>query len=260
MKSPFDFVIEFRLPDGRVLQNSSDGKKTIARFSYDADGFRTIHRPAFLADEKFLAAYRSAMNTGQRVAAPDKLHIEWRVYVACCLAKHASKLGGAFVECGVSTGMTSLAICEYLGFEREGPMFYLIDTFAGIPLSQAIEPERELSASKNQRHYFDSEELVRLNFKRFGNVFIIRGEVPQILTSLPAGEIAYLHIDMNIAYPEVEALKFFWPRMVKGGVILFDDYISPLHLSQRDAIDEVARQMDVLVVPLPTGQGLLIKN
>jgi len=260
MKSPYDFVVEFHLPDGRILQNTSDGRKSVTKFSYDADGFRTIHEPAFLKDQQFLRAYRSAMNTGQRVAAPDKLHIEWRVYVACCMAKHAFKLGGAFVECGVSTGMTSLAICEYLGFEHCGPAFYLVDTFGGIPLAQAAESELKLSASKNERHYFDSEELVRNNFKRFGNVSIVRGEVPDVLASLPTKEVAYLHIDMNIAYPEVEALKFFWPKMVKGGAILFDDYISPLHLNQRDAIDEVARQLDVLTIPLPTGQGLLIKS
>lgn len=260
MSSPLDFIVEFKLPNGKILQNHSNGSKKLLKYSYDADGFRTIHSPKFLGDQRFQTAYSKAMNSGQKVAAPEKLHIEWRIFIAICAAKNALHLGGTFVECGVSTGMTSLAICEYFNLDFGGPDFFLIDSFDGIPISQALDSEKELAVSKNQRHYFDSESLVRENFSRFNNVKVVRGIVPEVLHSIPKMEVAFLHIDMNIAYPEVEALKFFWPQMQRGGIALFDDYISPYHVAQRDALDAFASENDIMIFPLPTGQGLLVKH
>jgi len=62
------------------------------------------------------------------------IHIEWRVYVCCWAAQHACKLPGDFVECGVNTGIFSLAIFNYmdLGAKR----FYLFDTSRAFPRSR----------------------------------------------------------------------------------------------------------------------------
>ncbi len=71
--------------------------------------------------------------------------------------------------------------------------------------------------------------------------------------------MAYLHIDMNCVVPEVEALKYFWPKLELAAVVIFDDYAQPGHQSQKSAIDEFAASVGVEVLSLPTGQGMLLK-
>lgn len=73
------------------------------------------------------------------------------------------------------------------------------------------------------------------------------------------GRIAYLHLDLTCAQPEVEALDMLWERLVPGAPALLDDDASRGYEPQRHAMDTFARSKDVLVASLPTGQGLLVR-
>ena len=239
------------LPDGRQL--------ALPPYTFNADGLATVHDAGFLSDSRFAAAYAAGVRTGQRIAPPEKLHIEWRVYVCCWAARHAARLAGDFVDCGVGTGIVSLAVCRYIDFETLQRRFWLFDTYAGIPEAQASPVELALARSKNQRHYFDSYDLVGSNFAAYPNVRLVRGEVPGSLAQEDLRAIAYLHIDMNIAYPEVQASRVLWDRITPGGVVVYDDYAAPAHAAQKQALDAFAAERSVSILSLPTGQGLLLK-
>jgi len=228
-------------------------------YSYNADGLATVHDASFLADPRFREAYRRGAHSGHRICPPEQLHIEWRVYVCCWAAAHAARLPGDFAECGVSTGVVSLAVCHYVAFEKLQKTFWLFDTFSGIPEEQVSDTERRLALSKNERHYFDSYELVQDNFSGYPNVRLVRGKLPATLDDVELGELAYLHIDMNIAYPEVEASRRLWDRVTRGGVVVYDDYASPAHAEQKRALDAFAAERGVEILSLPTGQGLLLR-
>ena len=239
-----------RLPDGRELR--------MPGYTFSADGLATVHDAGFLATPRFREAYAAGATSGQRICAPTELHIEWRVYVCCWAAAHAAQLQGDFAECGVSTGITSLAVCRYVGFERLPKTFWLFDTFSGIPEAQAEAAELELARSKNRRHYFDSLELVRRNFSSYPNVRLVPGVVPESLAVPQLRQLAYLHIDMNIAYPEVQASQRLWDLISPGGVVVYDDYASLAHRPQKLALDAFAAEKGVEILSLPTGQGLLL--
>ena len=229
------------------------------RWTYSADGFATTHNATFLGDPRFRAAYGAGVDSGHRICAPKDLHIEWRVYVCCWAAEHALRLQGDFVECGVSTGIVSRAVTRYVDFGACDRKFWLIDTYEGIPLEQASPSERKLAQSKNERHYFDCSAEVRTHFASMANVVVVKGRVPDVLSSLAIDRVAYLHIDMNIAAPEVAAAEHFWDRLVCGAVVVLDDYGSLAHVEQKAALDEFARARGVGILTLPTGQGLLIR-
>lgn len=213
--------------------------------------------PAFFRS-RFREAYAAGTHSGHRICPPEQLHIEWRVYVCCWAAAHATRLPGDFAECGVSTGITSLAVCRYVGFENLPKTFWLFDTFAGIPEAQAEARELGLARSKNERHYFDSLELVKRNFSAYPNVRLVPGTVPESLAAPQLRQLAYLHIDMNIAYPEVQASRRLWERLSPGGVVVYDDYASLAHKPQKQALDAFAAEKGVEILTLPTGQGLLL--
>lgn len=239
------------LPSGREV--------VFPPYSFNADGLATVHDASFLSEPRFRAAYAAGVHTGHRIAAPEKLHIEWRVYVCCWAARHATRISGDFVECGVGTGIVSLAISHYVGFEALEKRFWLFDTYGGIPEEQALPAELELARSKNRRHYFDSYDLVARNFAAYPNVRLVRGIVPASLATAELGQIAFLHIDMNIAYPEVEASRALWDRIAPGGIVVYDDYAAAAHAEQKRALDQFAAERSVEILTLPTGQGILLR-
>jgi hypothetical protein len=233
--------------------------------AYDADSLVVYHKTVgFLADPRFQAAYRRGMDSGHHVARPrgsnEDLHIEWRVHVAVWAASEALRLPGDFVECGVNTGIFSLAVCDYLDFNTTGKSFWLFDTFNGIPVEQVSERERELGIlAESEANYSECFELARANFADFASAHVVRGSVPDVLTTVEIDRVAYLAIDMNIAEPEVAALTYFWDKLTPGAPVLLDDYGWIPHLAQKEAMDALAIERGVKILELPTGQGLLFK-
>jgi hypothetical protein len=80
-----------------------------------------------------------------------------------------------------------------------------------------------------------------------------------VLPTLDIGKVAFLHIDMNCAYPERAALEYFWNKLASGAIVLLDDYAYFGHEEQREAIDAVAGNLGVDVLCLPTGQGMIVR-
>ncbi len=230
------------------------------RLSFAADGLWTTHNAGFLEDPRFQKSYALGANSGHRICAPEDLHIEWRVYVCCWAAQHGLALHGDFVECGVSTGIVSRAVAHYTDFGLHPKRFWLIDTFEGIPLEQASSGELAMARSKNDRHYYDCHGEVKRNFARYGNVEVVKGRVPEILDTLDIRNVAFLHIDMNIAEPEVQAMRHFWNKLSPGAAVVLDDYASMAHQAQKTALDAFAAEHGFSILALPTGQGLALKN
>jgi hypothetical protein len=229
---------------------------------YANDGLISFHRHAFLDNPDFQRAYQRG---AQALAGPDWYQWHWRVHVGLWVAKSASLIDGDFVECGVNYGFLSTAIMELLDWDRLGKTFYLLDTFAGLdPKFTTTSENRETALKVNEQSlrygiYINGAEMVRANFAEWKNHRIIVGAVPETLEQVDTRKVAYLHIDMNCAPPEVAALRFFWPRLAPGAFVLLDDYNYRGFDEQRLAMDALAKELGVAICALPTGQGLLMK-
>ncbi len=241
-----------------------DYQKLLESAAYNADALAVWDKStAFLRDPRFVEAYRAGMDSGHHIlrakGSRDDIHIEWRVHVLLWAAAHAARLDGDFVECGVNTGIYSLAVCRYLGFERLERDFWLFDTFSGIPESHMAEEERASRIAENASLYSECFEVARRNFAPYPRAHLVRGTVPETLSTVTIGKVAYLSIDMNIVAPERAAIEHFWPKLVPGAVVVLDDY-GWLHFeAQRRSMDDFARGVGVEVLTLPTGQGLMLK-
>jgi hypothetical protein len=244
------FNIQFPLADGRTLVQGP--------LTYNSDGLATRHNADFIHTPQFAEAYRLAMATGH-VFGPD-LHVEWRIYTACWIALNASRLRGDFVECGVASGMVSRAVTFYVDWNKLGKTFWLLDTFAGFPTEQLQPEERALGLEARFRTlYDDSFERVKRTFSDVHDVRLVRGKIPDTLSSVTSSEIAYLHLDLNAAAPEMAAIEFFWHRLVPGAWILLDDYGWSEHALQKKEHDRFAARQGAEILSMPTGQGLMIK-
>ncbi len=233
----------------------------LERPQYDDDGLATRHVPIFLKDERFNRSYRHGKETGALEGL--NFDIEWRAHVACWCAAQALKLNGDFVECGVGRGLLSKTIVAYVAFERQlDKRFFLVDTFEGLA-------EEHMSESEKTRKIVDCmASIYRNNFERvasafeaYPNVTLINGTVPEVLNKVESERVAYLSIDMNNAKPEIEAARYFWPKLEKGGLILLDDFVYGVEFhEQTQAFLAFAKEVGHEILVLPTGQGLLIKQ
>jgi hypothetical protein len=234
---------------------------TRARGGYARDGLFTWHDHRFQDDPAFRAAYARGVQAGAGVDP----RMEWRVHVALWAARAAARAPGDFVECGVNAGFVSSAIMQRLNWSQTGRSFYLIDTFSGPVLAQYSREEIERGRGRlaeealSRGAYVTDLERVRANFAEWPNVKIVQGAVPGVLPSLGIGRVAFLHLDMNCAYPERAALEYFWDSLAPGAIVLFDDYAYFGHDAQAEAILLAAASLGAEVLSLPTGQGLIVK-
>ena len=224
-----------------------------------SDGFTVWERATdpFLEDPKFKRAYAKGNATGHRFGDPKNLHIEWRVLVGCWAAYHCRLIEGDFVECGVNTGILANAIEEYIDFNNISKDFFLFDTFNGIPVEQAAPGEIEHAQSMNDAFYWDCFDIAQKNFSHMPRARLVRGVVPESLSTVQIDKVAFLSLDMNIAAPELAALEYFWDRLTPSAIVLFDDYA--YGAVQREEMNRFAISKNTSILPLPTGQGLLIK-
>ncbi|MCX7700487.1 MAG: TylF/MycF family methyltransferase, partial [Gemmataceae bacterium] len=191
--------------------------------SHTADNLWVWHKNVeALREPRFVEAYRRGIaGSGKR-----DLNIQWRIHVLCWAARHACQLPGDFVECGVFTGICSVAVCKYIDFNSTGKFFYLFDTFCGIPEDQIRDAEKKLDRVHQNRLFYgrDVWEVARRNFAPFPRAILVKGRVPETLTTQTIERVCYLHLDMNIAEPEIAALRYFWDRLVPSAPIVLDDY------------------------------------
>lgn len=216
---------------------------------------------SWMRTERFQTAYQKGINSGHQWSKNPKhpLKLEWRVNTALWAAHKALGLEGDFVECGVNTGILSLAICQDLDFAKLDRKFYLFDTYEGIPEHQMSPKEKAARLAENADFYPDCYELVKNNFREYPNAQLVRGFVPDSLTQVKIDKVAYLSLDMNIALPERAAIEYFWDKLSSGAVVVLDDYGWKGFEEQMISMDEFAQSKGVRVCAMPTGQGILIK-
>ncbi len=230
------------------------------RITYSNDLLYTYHNADFLKNPLFIESYNLGKATDGGTLLKD-YDIEWRIHVLCWAAKHAINLEGDFADCGVHTGIFARAVVNYVDFNKYSKKYYLLDTFNG--LSDKYSTEEEMKRNSSMGYDKEDSELlynqVKENFKDY-NVNIIRGTVPETLVNVDSDKICFLSLDMNCVAPEIAALEFFWPKMVSGGIIIFDDYgYANESNDQKMAHDKFAKSKNVEILTLPTCQGLLIK-
>lgn len=224
---------------------------------YGHNRLYTSHNADFLKSQAFIEAYEgAAAQTGFRHPAP------WRVHVNCWAIRRAvQECEGDLVECGTWLGTTALAGMIYSGFleNNRDKRFFLVDSWEGVDESNLLPGESIRYVKAKNDVYNNLFPGIARTFKDKQGVVLVRGFVPEVLPEVDSKLVSYLHIDMNAAYPEIEALKYFWPRLAQGAVVVLDDYGFWGHEVQKNTIDALCKEWGAEVLSLPTGQGLIIK-
>ena len=137
-------------------------------------------------------------------------------------------LDGAFAEVGVRHGDTFEPLCRHA--HARGAACYGIDSFEGM----ATPTERDVLADGGCRWVAGEldtggeagERAVRERVYDLGDTpQILRGWVPDVFQRISASaRFAFVHLDLDQYEPTLAAAWHFWPRMVRGGIVVCHDY------------------------------------
>lgn len=164
------------------------------------------------------------------------------------LADRVEKLDGDLAELGVYRGEFAAKL------NRRFPerTLYLFDTFEGFD-RRDIGVEAESGYSKAAVGDFSdtSPELILSRMTAPETVVIRKGYFPETAQGLEA-RFALVSLDADLYEPTLNGLKWFYPRMVSGGVILLHDYQNARFGGIRAAVESFEREFGALLL-LPVG-------
>ena len=143
-------------------------------------------------------------------------------------------LPGALIECGVYKGASLVRFASFRSL-LENPFSRPIigfDAFGAFPRSKVSSKTDKAFIRRFEDvggHGISQEGLEEVLAKKgFANVQLIAGDVfdtiPAFTEAQPAQKVALLHLDLDIYEPTAFALDSLMPRVVKGGLVVFDDY------------------------------------
>ena len=220
---------------------------------YSGDEIITKSIMSFMDDDNFRNSYMRMRVAAREVNDPG---LHFRVHQILWAVHNCFGLDGDFVECGSGRGMMMSAMLEKLEkWNLTDKKLYLFDTFEPF----GIDPNTGINDKKFgvRDTYAKSLSDVKNNFSEWKHINFIVGFIPDTLLSVAIEKVAFLHIDLNHAAAEIAALRYFWPKVVDGGIIVLDDYAQVL--LQNQAMNYLAAELGFSILTTGTGQGIIVK-
>lgn len=72
--------------------------------------------------------------------------------------------------------------------------------------------------------------------------------------------VSFAHIDVDLYASVLDCCRFIYPRLVRGGFMVFDDYGFPTCPGARKAVDDYFATAPSYPLVLPTGRALVFKS
>jgi O-methyltransferase len=167
------------------------------------------------------------------------------------------KVSGAFAELGVYKGLTARLIHHYAP-ERT---LHLFDTFEGFTKRSDV---LELGQLGHTEKLFSDTSLEQVQQFIGGNTATVhfhKGFFPEsIPAALDSETFAFVHLDADLYDPTSSGLRFFYPRVPQGGILVIHDYNA--WPGARHAVDEFFADKSELPIPMPdkSGSAVVIKQ
>ena len=148
------------------------------------------------------------------------------------LFKKIMNVPGDICECGVFKGISSIRFAAFRDFfNNSSNKLILFDIFGKFP-------EADYSKDVKNRNNFIKDAGLHgisknqlnkiLKNKKIKNFELIQGDITKTVKTYaekhPRLKISLLHIDVDLYGPTKTILENFYPHVVKGGIIILDDY------------------------------------
>jgi O-methyltransferase len=160
--------------------------------------------------------------TFQRVQHHTLVDI-YRCFELWNLVERSKSIPGHILEVGVWRGGTGGLLGKAAQLYSPGSRVFLADTFKGVVKAGANDTNY-----KGGEHADTSVETVRALLRDLDirNTELLIGIYPEEIdrSVLDGAEIKLCHIDVDTYASANDIFQDVWPRMAKGGAVVFDDY------------------------------------
>lgn len=204
----------------------------------------------WLLDREFLACHRAI----REYTLVDL----YRCYELWHLLAQVAHLSGDVLEVGTWRGGTGCLLgvrARDLGLESE---VFLCDTFAGVVKTGGA--DRSYSGGE---HADTSVPVVEDLAGRLGlaNIRILTGIFPDDTADRVADRtFRFCHIDVDVYQSGKDVLAWVWPRLARGGIVVFDDFGFASTTGITKLVDEEQARDDLVCVQNLNGHAVFVKT
>ena len=183
-----------------------------------------------------------------------------RCYMLFELSRLLGDISGDMAECGVRYGRSTVFLLA--GRSVQSPKtLHLFDLFAGLSRPSAADRPGIDTPEWEEGELAVPFETVKANLEGLGNrVEFHKGWIPDRFSDVVSAKFSLVHLDVDLYEPTLDSLRFFYPRMTPGGAFVCDDYGSAYCPGAKRAMDEYFAPLPEKVLPLTTGQAIVVKQ
>jgi len=168
------------------------------------------------------------------------------------LVRATANLGGCMAEVGVYQGGSARFIRE----ADAARSLHLFDTFEGLPeLAATDTPAR--SGHFRKGFYSYPLEKVRNFLGDCARVHFHKGLFPVTGEAVKDERFSFVHVDVDLYSSTWSVLEFFYPRMLRGGIIVIHDFASARGV--REAVEGFFKDLPEPVMELAGDQAMVVK-
>ncbi len=182
---------------------------------------------------------------------------KYKCYELWQLVGETEKLKGGLIEVGVWRGGSGVLIARKARLSGIKNQVYLCDTFKGVV--KAGENDAKYSGGEHADTSIEIIEKLAADL-RLDNIKIVTGTFPEEINGAIADQaFRFCHIDVDVYQSAKDALEWLWPKLVVGGVMVFDDYGFQGCNGVTRLINEGRRKKDRITIHNLNGHAVLIK-
>jgi O-methyltransferase len=161
------------------------------------------------------------------------------------------RIPGDLAEVGVFRGASARLLRQYAPRQKT---LHLCDTFEGLPA-----PDPKHDAGFRRGEFASAPAEVQQYLGHDGIVYHV-GRFPQSADEeMRVTRFAFVHLDVDLYESTLECLRFFYPRMSPGGILISHDFGADRAPGVLQAFQDYFCPIGVPFVQLSGYQGMVIK-
>ena len=162
-------------------------------------------------------------------------------------------LPGNVAELGVYKGK----FARFINFYFKDRKLYLFHTFESFD-ERDVKNEKEKGLSSGSQDFSATSVDSVLKIMPYPqNCIPVKGFFPESAVNIE-DRFIYVNLDADLYEPVYAGLKFFYPRLNKGGYIFIHDFNNPNYKGARLAVETFCEENNIGFVPIPDSSGTAI--
>jgi hypothetical protein len=172
--------------------------------------------------------------------------------------KKIISLPGDVLEFGVYKGSSLIRLLSFREIleNTNSRRIYGFDAFGKFPENVSLKSDKSfITKFETEGGLGISEEDLHevCAAKKLTNYELIKGDItltlPDFISQNPALKLSLVHIDVDVYEPTLVILECIWERLVKGGIVMLDDY--GLVEGETKAVDVFFKDKNIQIYKMP---------